>query len=299
MAARPQYTVQIMEDSTQFNLEASIRKWSDDLAAQPALTPESRNELETHLRDTVKELCGLGINPEEAFWLACRRVGLPSQLAEEYAKENPNSISKTRIIWAALVVLSAWILQGVLAGIGGALGVYELRHLPWTETAKAAVRHALIRPGMAFMPRHWAFEQVPKGALWWVDGIRGALQNPETGFVLGACGAILLAFLISRCPTHVTGRVWRLFFSTRLRFVMVAGLCLFTILALEWWSEAISHSILIADIDSVDYVTYAAQLAYFRIPFPTGLIIFIAWMIPPQGKANPSKPSWHSRFKRA
>ena len=56
MASRSQHTLQIMEHTTQFDLNGSLQKWSEELAAQPVLTPEARSELETHWQETVKDL---------------------------------------------------------------------------------------------------------------------------------------------------------------------------------------------------------------------------------------------------
>jgi hypothetical protein len=63
-----------METQTRFDLNAAIANWYQELAAQPDLTAVVRRELETHLRDTVAELQARGLNNEESFWLARRRV---------------------------------------------------------------------------------------------------------------------------------------------------------------------------------------------------------------------------------
>ena len=105
MAHRPQHTLQIMETQTRFDLDAAIAKWQQELAAQADLAPIVRRELETHLRDTVRELQGRGLGNEESFWLARRRVGQPGQLGEEFAKSDPANLWRERTFCIATALL--------------------------------------------------------------------------------------------------------------------------------------------------------------------------------------------------
>jgi hypothetical protein len=122
MADCPQHTLQIMETQTRFDLDAAIAKWQQELAAQADLTPIVRRELETHLRDTVRELQGRGLNNEESFWLARRRVGRPQQLNEEFAKADPNNLWRDRAFWMAVVLLGMHLWSTLCHP----LGVYRI-----------------------------------------------------------------------------------------------------------------------------------------------------------------------------
>jgi hypothetical protein len=105
-----------MEHETRFDLTAAMENWRQGLAAEANLTAEVRRELDTHLRDTVAEFQGRGLNDEEAFWLARRRVGHPQQLDEEFAKANPTAVWRERLFWI-------WIglfLLNVLTNMDGA-----------------------------------------------------------------------------------------------------------------------------------------------------------------------------------
>jgi hypothetical protein len=95
-----------METQTRFDLNAAIANWQQELVAQPDLTPAVRRELETHLRDTIAELQGRGLNNEESFWLARRRTGKPEQLGEEFAKGDPSEIWRERLFWIALALFA-------------------------------------------------------------------------------------------------------------------------------------------------------------------------------------------------
>jgi len=107
MAQSPQHPLQIMENQTCYDLNATIENWRQELASQSNLTMEVRRELETHLRDTVAELRQRGLNEEESFWLARKRVGQPMQLAEEFTKTNPATVWRERLFWIAIAFLAA------------------------------------------------------------------------------------------------------------------------------------------------------------------------------------------------
>jgi len=104
MAGRSQLPVQIMENQTRFSLNAAVENWRNELAAQPNLATDDRRELETHLRDTIAGFQQRGLNDEESFWLARRRVGQPQQIGEEFVKANPAAVWRERIFWVVLVL---------------------------------------------------------------------------------------------------------------------------------------------------------------------------------------------------
>jgi hypothetical protein len=99
-----------MENQTRFNLNAALENWRQELAGQANLTAEVRRELETHLRDAIAELCQRGLNEEESFGLARRRVGQPEQLAEEFVKADPAAVWRERVFWMATGALAALFL---------------------------------------------------------------------------------------------------------------------------------------------------------------------------------------------
>jgi hypothetical protein len=87
-----------------FELEGAISKWKHRLAAAGSFTGESLAELESHVRDSHADLVAKGLDSEESFLLATRRVGDPYSHQAEYAKEYP--------IWQHRVL---WMLVGILA----------------------------------------------------------------------------------------------------------------------------------------------------------------------------------------
>jgi len=120
MAGRSQHVEPIMENQTRYDLNAAIENWRQEMARQPNLASDDRRELETHLRDAITGFQQRGLNDEEAFWLARRRVGQPQQLAEEFMKANPAAVWRERILWITVGTVGCYELttgHGVLSNL--------------------------------------------------------------------------------------------------------------------------------------------------------------------------------------
>src|SRR5476651_897679 len=98
-----------MENQTRFDLNAAVENWRNELAAQPNLASDDRRELETHLLDAIAGFQQRGLNDEESFWLARRRVGQPPQLVEEFVKADPAGIWRERVFWMTIGVVGSFI----------------------------------------------------------------------------------------------------------------------------------------------------------------------------------------------
>jgi len=101
-----------MENQTRFDLNAAVESWRQELATQPNLASDDRRELETHLRDAIAGFQQRGLNDEESFWLARRRVGQPEKVGEEFKKANSTINRRESVFWVAFVVLAVpmWFL---------------------------------------------------------------------------------------------------------------------------------------------------------------------------------------------
>ncbi len=121
MAGRSQHVEPIMENQTRFDLNAAIESWRQELAGQASLTAEVRRELETHLRDSIAGFQQHGLNEEESFWLARRRVGQPQQLGEEFAKADPAKVWRERVFWMWLAVFLSSTLGRMIGSMPFAL----------------------------------------------------------------------------------------------------------------------------------------------------------------------------------
>jgi hypothetical protein len=102
-----------MENQTRFDLNAAIENWRQELAAQPNLASDDRRELEMHLRDAIAGFQQRGLNDEESFWLARRRVGQLPQLGEEFIKADPAKVWRERLFWMWLALFLSATLGNV------------------------------------------------------------------------------------------------------------------------------------------------------------------------------------------
>jgi hypothetical protein len=108
-----------METQTRYDLNAAIESWRQGLAVQASLTAEVRRELETHLHDAIAGFQQRGLNDEESFWLARRRVGQPPQLGEEFVKTDPANVWRERVLWMAISLVGSYVFmtwKDLLAG---------------------------------------------------------------------------------------------------------------------------------------------------------------------------------------
>ncbi len=186
MADRSQHPGQIMENQTRYDLNAAIENWRQELAAQTGLTPDVRRELETHLRDAIAGFRQRGLNDEESFWLARRRVGQPQQLGEEFVKADPAKVWRERIFWMCLAVF--------LIGVFGR-----------------------IREGMVFalLPVH------PAGRFGGVAGLTLVLSS-----ILTPLAVVLIALLMRSEKIIRRLSKLRPFFENRLRLAFTAFVCI-------------------------------------------------------------------------
>lgn len=90
-----------MEPST-FNLKQSVDNYIDSIKNQGSITSSDAAELAAHLYDATDSLTKSGLSEEEAFIIACKRLGNEDVLTEEYSKVNP-SVKMNRI-WAYLII---------------------------------------------------------------------------------------------------------------------------------------------------------------------------------------------------
>lgn len=85
-----------------FDLQHSIDKYVQLIKGQGSTTSSDEAELTAHLYDACEDLMRHGLNEEEAFIVARRRLGDMEVLTEEYGKVN-TTLSTNRV-WAYLLI---------------------------------------------------------------------------------------------------------------------------------------------------------------------------------------------------
>jgi hypothetical protein len=84
-----------MEDinlSRNFDIQELIDKWTDRLKMSGNFTDSDCEELKSHLLDSVDQLKKTGLNEEEAFWVAKKRLGETDNWQDEFKEMNKGFI---------------------------------------------------------------------------------------------------------------------------------------------------------------------------------------------------------------
>jgi hypothetical protein len=90
-------------------LEELLRHWKRDLRPMEGLRPLDVEELEQHVRDSIADLTAKGLNDEEGFLIATRRLGEHCSLGGEFAKVNGSHIWTRRAFW----MLAGYLLMQI------------------------------------------------------------------------------------------------------------------------------------------------------------------------------------------
>ncbi|HWY29548.1 MAG TPA: permease prefix domain 1-containing protein [Candidatus Acidoferrum sp.] len=248
-----------MENQTRFNLNAAIEKWRQELAAQPNFAADERRELETHLGDAIADFRQRGLNDEESFWLARRRVGHPQELVQEFVKANPAKLYRERVFWLVFGLLIYRLWDLLASSLIGAVGM----------------RAALPGTSLGHWLPNWVSCYVPMGLcsenylifLSWVLYIVNSL--------------LVLAVLICvvRGQFEKLRPIVAFLFHSRLRFVIIAMLSIFVV------SVA---SCLILNFNSLSFEMLRGRFlaVYLYSAFrDSSIIAVIAWLMPSQNRS--------------
>jgi hypothetical protein len=257
-----------METQPRFDLSVAIQNWSRELAAEPDLTPEVCRELETHLRDTVAELQRRGLNDQESFWLARKRIGQPKELREEFVKADFIKAWKERLVWilCALLAFRVWgDLSSIVLSSCRWLGMYLFgKHL--------------------FLP-DWVFFYIPLPSQW---AMQNLFENPLFIALLLDAPIICIIILLSHGRFARFISASQALFNSRRRFLTWASpmfliYCVLRLLVLAQYARGIGPSI--SGNPSVKFVAFGTLGS---LVWPGALIALIAWLLPAQTR-NSSK----------
>ena len=101
------------------DLVSQIRSWRENLAAEAVYGPADLDELEIHLREELASLTGQGLSEQEAFAVACLRLGDSKRLSPEFAKVNTDLVFKKRLFWMCAGVLGYGLITKLAALLSG------------------------------------------------------------------------------------------------------------------------------------------------------------------------------------
>lgn len=92
------------------NLDRSIAEWRKDMSRTRGLGPDTLDELESHLRETVHALVESGIPEPEALQQAMELLGPAGEVSAEFQKLSPATWLPVRIVRVIAGVLSLVIV---------------------------------------------------------------------------------------------------------------------------------------------------------------------------------------------
>jgi hypothetical protein len=133
-----------------FNLEQSITNWRKQMLAAGIKTPVPLEELEIHLREEIEQQMKSGLNEQEAFISAVKKIGQAVTLKTEFSKigktKGYNMINHNRIYSATLAIFALFAVIGCsltlfLAGLSKA-GPIGLQVPDWSLRWLAAINFA-------------------------------------------------------------------------------------------------------------------------------------------------------------
>ena len=196
-----------------FELNQAVAGWRQRMSGQPDIQDGDIDELEDHLRETVAELRGAGLNDEEAFLVASRRLGDPEALAGEFAAADPSLRRRLRLRWmvvGALAVLALAFLgdfsADLITGATGWLSVSGPRPFlvgPWLGWTGGVLRLTVFAVGALLIWRLLTSDAAAgRSHRLWSASLLGAVLLAFAWVLLAATARFGSGLVISRGVPH-------------------------------------------------------------------------------------------------
>jgi len=136
------------------DLEAQIDNWRGYVQRRQAIATADIEELEDHLREQIEELLTTGLDHDEAFLVAIKRLGNLDAVSREFAREHSDRL------WKQLVLVPddadenrarAWRELSVVIGFALGAGLAVKAGLTWSDGDTGLVRNIglLVFPFLA------------------------------------------------------------------------------------------------------------------------------------------------------
>jgi hypothetical protein len=142
------------------DLDTQVAEWRSAILRGKAVDPADADELESHLREQVADLSAAGLDDDEAFLIAVKRLGQVDALTAEFAREHSERLWKQLalaraedeprrplIVMLAFAAIAVVLLQAarLAAGIPGADAPWFLRDLGLFVLPVLAAYFAVVR----------------------------------------------------------------------------------------------------------------------------------------------------------
>lgn len=186
-------------------LEAQIDRWRGYVQRRQAISPADVDELEDHLRGQIADRQATGLDDEEAFLVAIKRLGNLDAVSHEFAREHSDRLWKQLVLvpegaagrppWRELAVVLAlalgagvavkagvaWLEDGALMRNAGLLVFpFLAAYFAWKRRFTGAVAGTLIASFAAMAALLNIFPFNPAGS----TGLLAALHAPVVLWLL-------------------------------------------------------------------------------------------------------------------
>ncbi|MBX0299297.1 permease prefix domain 1-containing protein [Cryobacterium sp. 1639] len=135
------------------DLEAQVDRWRGYVQRRQAIAAADVDELEDHLRGQIDDLLATGLDHDEAFLVAIKRLGNLDAVSQEFAREHSDRL------WKQLVLVPddsdartpAWRELAVVLAVAVCAGVAVKIGFSWSEGGTGLARNLglLILPFLA------------------------------------------------------------------------------------------------------------------------------------------------------
>ncbi|WP_348272963.1 permease prefix domain 1-containing protein [Arthrobacter crystallopoietes] len=268
-------------------LEAQIGRWRGYVQRRRAISPADIDELEDHLREQIADRQATGLDDEEAFLVAIKRLGNLDAVSREFAREHSDRLWKQLVLvpedsdgagtppWRELAVVLALAVGAGLAVKIGTIWLYD-------EAVLARNLSLLVFP---FLGAYFAWKRrltasvaamllIPFAALAVVLNVYPFVSGGSTE-VLAILHAPVVLWLLAGVA-YVGGR-WRSD-NRRMDFVRFTGelAIYFTLLAL---GGAVLVGLTFGAL-SVVGIDLEPVMEDWIMPFPVpGALVVAAWLV--------------------
>ncbi|GAA1764167.1 permease prefix domain 1-containing protein [Kocuria aegyptia] len=134
--------------------EAQIGRWRGYVQRRQAISPADVDELEDHLREQVADLRATGLDDDEAFLVAIKRMGNLDAVSHEFAREHSERLWKQLVLVpedAEAAGAPPWRELGVVLALAVGAGVAVRAGIAWLGDEAALARNLglLVTPFLA------------------------------------------------------------------------------------------------------------------------------------------------------
>ncbi|MGO4806101.1 permease prefix domain 1-containing protein [Arthrobacter sp. 2MCAF15] len=268
-------------------LEAQIDRWRGYVQRNQAISPADVDELEDHLRGQIADRQATGLDDEEAFLVAIKRLGNLDAVSREFAREHSERL------WKQLVLVpegsedantSRWRELAVVLALAVGAGVAVKAGTAWIEDSAALMRNLglLVFP---FVAAYFAWKRrftgavaaaliIPFAALALVLNLYPFAPDGATGMLAALHAPVILWVLTGMA--YVGGR-WRSD-KRRMDFVRFTGelAIYYTLLAL---GGAVLIALTLATLRVVG-TDFQPVLDGWVLPFAVpGALVVATWLV--------------------